>query len=203
MKRRRKMNELKNYKFDDETVEKEDLLKVLDSCKNFTEFFIACSELKSALNNADLRILAQAIYEYSEIYGLRTIILLAETLYADLNLPYRSIKARECTEAKMKKEILDNFDKIFPGCDHIEEEKYVKGIGKIDIYAEKNGRPIIIELKIDRKNPNQQLLSYGSNFDNPILIGITETPFDNGSKIDGIEYYTFSELKDGVNNWVS
>lgn len=197
------MNELKNYKFDDETVEKEDLLKVLDSCKNFTEFFIACSELKSALNNADLRILAQVIYEYSEIYGLRTIILLAETLYADLNLPYRSIKARECTEAKMKKEILDNFDKIFPGCDHIEEEKYVKGIGKIDIYAEKNGRPIIIELKIDRKNPNQQLLSYGSNFDNPILIGITETPFDNGSKIDGIEYYTFSELKDGVNNLVS
>ena len=184
-------------------MEKEDLLKVLDSCKNFTEFFIACSELKSALNNADLRILAQVIYEYSEIYGLRTIILLAETLYADLNLPYRSIKARECTETKMKKEILDNFDKIFPGCDHIEEEKYVKGIGKIDIYAEKNGRPIIIELKIDRKNPNQQLLSYGSNFDNPILIGITETPFDNGSKIDGIEYYTFSELKDGVNNWVS
>ena len=56
---------------------------------------------------------------------------------------------------------------------------------------------------IERKNPNQQLLSYGSNFDNPILIGITETPFDNGSKIDGIEYYTFSELKDGVNNWVS
>lgn len=197
------MNELKNYKFDDETVEKEDLLKVLDSCKNFTEFFIACSELKSVLNNADLKILAQVIYEYSEIYGLRTIILLAETLYDDLNLPYRSIEARECTEAKMKKEILDNFDKIFPGCDNIEEEKYVKGIGKIDIYAEKNGRPIIIELKIDRKNPNQQLLSYGSNFDNPILIGITETPFDNGRKIDGIEYYTFSELKDGVNNWVS
>lgn len=71
--------------------------------QKFYRIFIVCSELKSVLNNADLKILAQVIYEYSEIYGLRTIILLAETLYDDLNLPYRSIKARECTEAKMKK----------------------------------------------------------------------------------------------------
>lgn len=34
------MNELKNYKFDDETVEKEDLLKVLDSCKILPNFLL-------------------------------------------------------------------------------------------------------------------------------------------------------------------
>ena len=90
---------------------------------------------------------------------------------------------------------MDNFDKIFPECDHIQIEKNVKGIGRIDIYTEKNGRPVIIELKIGRKNPNQQLLAYSAGFENPILIGITEFPLDEEQKISGIEYFSLHELE--------
>ena len=54
-----------------------------------------------------------------------------------------------------------------------------------------------IEVKTKKQNPSKQLLAYSKDFENPILIGITEKEINIKSRIDGILYFTFKEL--GIN----
>ena len=80
--------------------------------------------------------------------------------------------------------------------------KVVDGIGRIDIFAKYGDIPVIIELKKGRKNPNTQLIAYGSKFENPILIGITENELSDKYKEPNIIYYTFAQLKSKAKNWI-
>lgn len=150
----------------------------------------------------ELKILIKALRNYYFKYGVETITYLIDSIHAEMTLPCNSVEARKFSESVMRKEILNNFNKIFPDFYNIETEKSVGGIGRIDIYAEKGERPVIIELKINKKNPNQQLISYGAAFKNPILIGITELPLDEKQKVSGIKYYSLLELKEEIDNWI-
>lgn len=198
------MNELLRINYDSEqpTVSVSDIWKVLDQCNDFTQFFIASSEMKLKFDREELKILIKALRKYYSKYGVESITYLIDSIHAEMALPYNSLEARKFSESAMRKEILNNFGEIFPDFSNVETEKSVNGIGRIDIYAEENGRPVIIELKINKKNPNQQLLSYGAAFKNPILIGITELPLDEKQRISGIKYYSLSELKEGIDNWI-
>ena len=189
------MNELIIYNYNKETqmTSVENLIKILARCKNFKEFFIVCSEMKLRFNRMELKMLISALRNFYSIHGVESITYLIDSIHADMVLPCNSEGARKYSEAQMKKEILNNFNKIFPRYKFIETEKIVSGIGRIDIYAEKESQPVIIELKIDRKNPNQQLIAYSSEFKNPILIGITELPLDEKQKIAGIEYLSLAQ----------
>ena len=189
------MNGLLKINYKEEKMSVTDICEVLDQCNDFTQFFIACSEMKVQFDREGLRILIDALRKYYSKYGAESIAYLIDSIHAEMALPCNNVVTRKLSESTMRKRILDNFDKIFPECDHIQIEKNVKGIGRIDIYTEKNGRTVIIELKIGRKNPNQQLLAYSAGFENPILIGITEFPLDEEQKISGIEYFSLHELE--------
>lgn len=198
------MNEILtiNYESENPTVSAFDIWEVLDRCEDFTQFFIACSEMKVKFDRDELRVLANALRKYYAKYGCDCMAYLIDSIQAEMTMPCKGVASRRLSEKVMKKEILNNFNKIFPCFDNVETEKSVNGIGRIDIYAEKDKRPVIIELKINRKNPNQQLLAYGLAFKNPILIGITEKPIRQEQKIQGIEYYALSELKEEIDNWI-
>ena len=90
------------------------------------------------------------------------------------------------------------FDKMycFHDIDFIQREYEVPGIGKIDILGKQiiTDRPVVIECKLDNKNPNKQLIAYGSHFDNPILIGITEEPIPKKMQLPNINYLTYYEM---------
>ena len=191
-----------NYETEQPTVSARDICKILDQYSDFTQFFIACSEMKLQFDREELKILIKALRNYYFKYGVETITYLIDSIHAEMTLPCNSVEARKFSESVMRKEILNNFNKIFQAFYNIETEKSVGGIGRIDIYAEKGERPVIIELKINKKNPNQQLISYGAAFKNPILIGITELPLDEKQKVSGIKYYSLLELKEEIDNWI-
>ena len=67
--------------------------------------------------------------------------------------------------------------------------------GRIDILArDKNSsRDVLIELKIENRNPTKQLIAYGSQYSNPILIGISTKKFSDTGNM-GILHYTYNEL---------
>lgn len=79
------------------------------------------------------------------------------------------------------------------------KEIMVNGVGKIDILAMQGNRYFIIELKCGAKNPNTQLIAYAKNYENPILIGITENELSSNQKIPKTEYLTFETVKNKIN----
>lgn len=97
-------------------------------------------------------------------------------------------KALELTQPSKVKERLNNDG--------------VNTIPTIDILAKSGEQFVIIELKAGRKNPNKQLIAYASKYKNPILIGITEEPLPEDSIFQGIQYFLFSDLKEGVETWI-
>lgn len=198
------MNELIriNYEAENPTVSARELYEELDACENFMDFFIKSSEMKLRFGRENLKMLITVLRKFYSKYGAESIIYLSDSIYAEMALPCNSIEAEKFSESMMKKEILNNFDKIFPQYDCVKTEKCIKGIGRIDIYAEENGRPVIIELKISNKSPNQQLLAYGANFENPMLIGITELPLEKERKIPGVKYFSLGELRKKIDNWI-
>lgn len=101
-----------------------------------------------------------------------------------------------CSEKEYVNKIVHNFSNIFPNYVFVQTEYTVKRIGRIDIFAKdrSKGYPVIIECKKNNHNPTKQLLAYGSNFTNPILIGITEEIISAKNRHDGIEYLTYQEL---------
>lgn len=101
------------------------------------------------------------------------------------------------SEYYVNKFVKDNFNKIFPNYIFIKDEYIVKNIGKIDILAKDkiSGRDVIIEVKKDKENPNKQLLAYSKEFDNPILIGITN--MDSKYYLKNIRYIKVSDIING------
>lgn len=75
---------------------------------------------------------------------------------------------------EIQKDIIENFNIIFPNYEFVGKEISVKNIGKIDILAKdkKSKKDVIIEIKSNNQSPIQQLISYSYDFKNPILIAI-------------------------------
>lgn len=99
-----------------------------------------------------------------------------------------NILAYKHTEEYLQDYIIKNFDTIFPDYKFKAKEYYLKSKERIDILAEEKytHRDVIIELKsfYEKRDTNKQLISYGKNFNNPILIGINHS----GKKLDNIIY---------------
>lgn len=113
----------------------------------------------------------------------------------DLFLLRHYISNSDYSEKDMQKEIIDNFDTLFPQYNFIKEEYRIPS-GRIDILAkDKNDTDVIIELKLHNKNPNRQLLDYATCFNNPILIGITQDKLSDKIKQNNITYYIYDNDK--------
>lgn len=172
-----------------------EIKRQLDMCNDFESFFVKTSELKVSLDLEGLKVLKDLMRCYYSKFGVTPMVYLRDCIQADMCLPINR-PLREYSEAEMRKEIVENFSKIFPELHFICTEKEVDGVGRIDVFAEDATlRPVIIELKSRNKNPNKQLLGYGATFENPVLIGITEWEFEESKKIAGIEYYSFREIQ--------
>jgi len=91
-------------------------------------------------------------------------------------------------ECDLEKYIINNFDNLFPDYKFINNQHKIVGVGVIDILAhdKKSKRPVIIEIKRRGFSPNRQLIAYGSQFDNPILVGVTEQ--EVSEKLDSVIY---------------
>lgn len=101
---------------------------------------------------------------------------------------------RKFSESFYQKTIVDNFKIIFPEYDLLKEQHKTKAGGRIDILAKdiSSGRSVIIELKVGNKNCARQLYGYAVDFEDPILISITESEPEN--KQDDIIYYEYSDF---------
>ena len=64
--------------------------------------------------------------------------------------------------------------------------------GEVQAVEKETNRDVIIELKIGKCNPNNQLLSYGYYFFNPILIGIVGDQFTSFQ--EEIQYINHTEI---------
>ena len=102
------------------------------------------------------------------------------------------------SEKELKKSIIKHFEFLFPKYKYIGTEISVNKIGKIDILAKdkKSKRDVIIELKKDKDNPNMQLIAYGSAYNTPILIWITN--MDSKNYIEGITYIEVDTIRDKI-----
>lgn len=196
------MNELITVNFDTQTVSARELHERLNKLNDFKEFFIEVSKMKISMEFEELKILQKVVKSFNFKFGNDAVIYLSDSISAEIALPFNSLEARKASEQEMKEQIVNNFNSIFPDYTFVCCEKQVGGIGRIDIYALYGDRSVIIELKTGNKNPNTQLLAYGSKFENPILIGITEQDISDERKIEGITYFIFSELKKGVEQWI-
>lgn len=96
------------------------------------------------------------------------------------------------SENQFRRKIINHFGDLFPELDFKEIEKPTRN-GRIDIYAEAktDRRPVLMELKIDGKNPTGQLLEYALDFKSPRLIAITRKPVDKAARVKGVEYFTY------------
>lgn len=196
------MSELITVNFDTQTISEKELYEKLNKCNEFKDFYVEVSKLKVSFCIEELRQLQTVVKRFVFKFGSDAIVYLADAIVTEMTLPCKSTEARKENEANMKRQIVNNFNKIFPNYSFVCCEKAVDGIGRIDIYALCEQRSVIIELKTGNKNPNSQLIAYGSKFDNPILIGITEQEIDEDRKLNNVTYFTFDELKDGVEQWI-
>lgn len=98
------------------------------------------------------------------------------------------------SESFYQKTIVDNFKTIFPEYELLKEQHKTKAGGRIDILAKdiSSGRNVIMELKVGNKNCARQLYGYAVDFEDPILISITEGEPEN--KQDDIIYYEYSDF---------
>lgn len=99
------------------------------------------------------------------------------------------------SEAQYHQIIVENFKDYFSRYDFTGNEVVTKdGADRIDILARcsETGRDVIIELKVGNKSAHKQLRSYAYEFENPILINISE--YDVRNKRDGIIYLTYTDI---------
>ena len=175
------------------------LVYVLDTIKTFDQFYTFVCERKQqySMDIDKLKSLEQAVDLFSERFGHKPITFLLDYIHeAEATLMYCKTHSVNHKESKYKAQVINKFDLLFPQYHFIGSEVNVPGIGKIDILAKDkiSGRDVIIELKVKGKSPNSQLISYGSAFENPILVGITEEPINKNRRLNGIHYYTYSGL---------
>jgi len=109
------------------------------------------------------------------------------------------MKGREKTIGTSEKdyhdELCTSFGKYLPDLTFIDREVQidVDDRDRLDILAEsKDGRPVIIELKLGKKSAHKQLRSYAVGFENPILINISEELPPN--RRSDINYMTFKGI---------
>lgn len=107
-------------------------------------------------------------------------------------------KQIEFKENDYKNYIVSNYKIIdqFASFDFMVKDFFLgnNGEGIIDLYGEKDGRPVIIELKKYAFNPSPQLKKYSKYFNSPMLIGITENPFKGRGRIEEATYMIFDDL---------
>lgn len=174
-------------------------LETFEDIFNYTHekmISITCNMSTNKLE--ELRGLSQSLKNlnlYIDV-NINSIINLADMVDMQIILTALSLHNNEISEKEYHKYILDNFNQIFPNYILQESEFKIKGVGRIDILAKdkSTNREVIIELKTKKQNPSKQLLAYSKDFENPILIGITEKEINTKSRIDGILYFTYKEL---------
>lgn len=201
------MNELLKVEINDNqepVMSARDLHEFLDSAKDFTEFFINVSEYRIRSNKSDLKMMREVLRSFVLKYGSDAITHLMDIVDIEMTLPCNQEVPRKFKEKQLQNNLLDNFCYAFPSYDLVGAEIPVNGIGRIDILAKdrETERPVIIELKIGGFNPNKQLLAYASEYENPVLIGVTETKIKPEMRNKDILYFTFLELKEGASQWV-
>lgn len=174
-------------------ISKEFIRDILFGCNGFEDFFVKASYLKTRMNISELKSLACVLDEEDFGYSEDAIVYLKDTIISEIVLNPKPADFNE-KETVAKKKVVENFQKIFPNYDFVKEEYTVPNVGRIDILAKDRatGRDVVIELKTGSKNPNKQLISYATGFENPILIGITQQEISQ--KHERIQYFTYQEL---------
>lgn len=198
------MNELikVNYETEQPTVSARDLHEKLNTCKDFAEFFIEVCKMKVSMDTNDLKVLMDVVNGYIGKFNSTAIVYLQDCILTERILPCKAKEINKQIEKDMQREVANNFKELFPDYTFQRTEKPVDGIGRIDIFATYKERPVILELKVGRKNPNSQLIAYASRFENPILIAINQEPISETNRIPGIKYLIFEEMKRGVSQWI-
>lgn len=109
----------------------------------------------------------------------------------DLHAGIMGSKEYSALEAEYQKDIVKNFQKIFPKYTLVGEQVKLPDGDIVDILAKEkqSGRDVIIEIKLDGKSAHKQLRSYGCNFQNPILINLSQKKPNR--EIDGIFYKVY------------
>ena len=173
-----------------------DLHNLLNEQDSFTNFFVTVSKIKVNSDRDSLNLLAEEVRKFSPKFGFEPITYLVDCIEAEAVLPCNMKNEEKITEKMYQNYIISHFSNIFPNLRYIDREVKVDKVGRIDIFAEeKNSHSsVIIELKLGCKNPNRQLIAYGSRYDNPILIGITEVSISDELKLNNIIYFTYDEL---------
>lgn len=184
------------YAGEQPTVSARELHEFLEECVSFEEFFIKVCELKVLLNRDGLSTLYAIVKKFYGRYANESIIYLLDCIMCEKVLPLKLCGERNQTERNYQKRIIQSFGSIFPDFEYIGKEVSVSAIGRIDILAteKETFRPVIIELKVDGKNPTQQLISYATRYSNPILIGISDCKIPVKNRDDRVKYYTYKEL---------
>jgi RecB family endonuclease NucS len=178
----------------------ERMLTELFDCNTFEKFFVKVSKIKLAIREKEeFDDLYLAIESMRLLYkfDLTACIYLKDSVMSERVMRLLGTSNNDLKEKEMSDYIVDNFTKIFPNYTFVKREVPVEPIGRIDILAKDTNtdKPVIMELKIKKKNPNTQLLAYGKNYKNPILIGITEDELDKKKKLSNITYMHFSQIK--------
>ena len=179
------------------------LIYYLNNFDDFQDFFVKVTSLSVSAQNIDeLKVLKKVMDVFKVKFKPDAITCLKDAIDLEMVLFHRN-EPRKFNEKAMQMQIVKNFNLFFPKYTFVECEKVIEGVGRIDIYALCDDRDVIIELKVGSKSPNAQLIAYGSKFNNPILIGITEKKIPLQNRIAGIIYFTFEDLKRSVREWLN
>lgn len=161
---------------------------------NSVEKLIAINTISKMILNTACK---KSLLEIMDIIGRLSNIIPEHTSSALLCLAAHSLGARSEKsngEELYKIKIIDNFDLIFPYYQYIGTEVKTKAGGFIDILAidRSSKKHVIMELKLGAKNCARQLYGYAVDFEDPVLISITELDVKN--KQNDIIYLTTNEL---------
>lgn len=170
---------------------------MLKTDMSFEDYFISVCELKVSLDKEFLKDLRKVVKENANGYSDDAIAYLCDCIDTEKLLPCNQ-ETRKFKEKQMCQEVVENFEKYFPEYVFVQTEKKVLGVGRIDIYALHNNKPVIIELKAENKNPNLQLIAYGSRFIDRELVAITEKELPEKEKVPEIKYYTINDLRESM-----
>ena len=191
------MNEI--IKIDsDNKVSGRELHDWLEDTKTFQELFDVVYELMVCTDrNINKEIMSALDAPTFEKYG-KSLVYLQDMISMNRMLPCNFGNERNYKEKNLQKIIVDNFNTIFPHYELIGYEVVLKNVGRIDILGREKAtdRDVVIEIKVDGHNPNQQLYAYGTHYRNPILIGIVDDSFSN--RIKSITYVNHSEIMGAV-----
>ena len=162
----------------------------------FEDIFLYVSKRKFECSYEELKELQNWLRQFYGSKWHEAVVYLNDSLILESVHCLEMRNSTDYTESKMQKEISENFVSLFPGYHFVKTEFSVPS-GRIDILGEQEetGRPVIIELKMGKKNPTNQLLAYAHNFCDPILIGITQEEVDRNRLHENIIYFTYKEGK--------